>query len=144
MHIPHSFIITSPLVIPSVRETNLRLTPVLGNSMVLINIALMYVQQVLFVDQQSLESQIELMVDNISPDLLYMYVSGDESLIPSAKTKLKEDITFFIYSCENFFRRSSITKELITVVARYGMYIRANHVIDDVAPHITVTVVKRF
>lgn len=140
----HNFIIRSPLVVPGIQEINNRLSHVLGSSIVLINITLMHMQQVLFPNKVSLNQQIDLMVDNISPDMIYLYVGGDESLIPEGKTKLKEDIVSFIRLSECFFQGIPFVKELMDVTAKQGAYIRANHVIDDIAPHITITVVKRF
>lgn len=145
MYINFDCMVLSPLNIPHIRETHNRLIPVMGDSIILVNIALMFVQGVMFETPESLTSQIETMVESLSSDMLYMYVSGQTALLPQAKNKIREDIHEFIAGSVNYFQSQPFVLSLLSAAFAQNLYVRANDVVDDITqPYINVTVKPRF
>lgn len=144
MYINFKCVMTSPLTVPYLREVHNRLKPVVGDSLVLINLALMYYQKVMFVTQQQLEHQITVMIDTLPPDMMFMYVGGQGDLLPQAKVKLREDIWAFLNGTINFIAGQQTIRSLMTAAFERSYYVRANHVMDDaLPPYLTVTVTPR-
>ncbi len=144
MYIDFKCMLLSPLVIPTLRETHNRLNPVVGSSLVLVNLALMHMQQVMFINPLQLELQIRTLIDNLPPDMLYMYVGGQDDLLPQAKQKLKEDIWSFINGSIHFFKGQRAALSLIEAAAMQHYYVRANDVMDNaLQPYLIVTVTPR-
>lgn len=145
MYINFDCIIPSPLNIPRARETYTRLTPIVGSSLVLINLALLYTQEVMITSIVEMTRQINIMVETLPPDMVYMYVAEQSELIPQAKVRIAEDIWEFLTLSINYFRSQPFIANLIVYANSQNMYVRANDVMDDVSqPYINVNVKPRF
>ena len=144
MYIDFTCIAASPLSVPQLREVHNRLQPVVGDSLVLINLAMMHYQQVMFVTPQQLAHQIDVLVETLPPDMLFMYVGGQGDLLPQAKIKLREDMWAFINGTINFIDGQQTIRALIAAAFERNYYVRANHVMDDaLQPYLIVTVTPR-
>lgn len=144
MYIDFTCIATSPLSVPQLREVHNRLQPVVGDSLVLINLAMMHYQKVMFITPQQLAHQIDVLVETLPPDMLFMYVGGQGDLLPQAKIKLREDMWAFINGTINFIDRQQTIRALIAAAFERNYYVRANHVMDDaLQPYLIVTVTPR-
>ena len=144
MYIDFTCIAASPLSVPLLVEVNNRLQPVVGDSLVLINLAMMHYQKVMFITPQQLAHQIDVLVETLPPDMLFMYVGGQGDLLPQAKIKLREDMWAFINGTINFIDRQQTIRALIAAAFERNYYVRANHVMDDaLQPYLIVTVTPR-
>jgi hypothetical protein len=144
MYIDFTCIVNSPLTIPYLKEIHCRLIPIIGNSLVLVNLTLLNIQGVMFSSTFSLENQIRTMIDTLPPDMLFMYVGGQEDLLPQAKVKIREDMWDFINGTTVFFRAQHSILNLMAAALERNYYVRVNHVMDDaLQPYLIVTVTPR-
>lgn len=144
MYIEQRGIIDSPLQNPPIRELAKQLSPILGDSAMLTNIALLYLQHVLYKSIEDIQSLVISLTDNISPDLYLLYSMHTTNVNDIQKNRilLQNQMLSFIEQTIKFYQQKATIQSLIQHYARQNLYFVVDRVIDDdyTAPYIELAI----
>lgn len=144
MYFDQKLVIKSPMILTPIKTLHDRLAVVVGDSLLINNIALMFAQGYIYTTENTILDVAISFGDNISNDMLFHYqsilgISADE-----ARESLKKDVYDFIIQAAHFFRNDYSIQIFLKQSAELNCYLCIDRVMDDASsPYIEASIKRR-
>ena len=134
MYLDQKIRIPSPLLDSEIKRIADSLSIILGDSILLTNIALLHSQGLTYTSDESIRLTAVSFADSVPPDMLKQYkltcgLGGDE-----LRNQIARQVYSFINESSKFFRNSRLLAPLFQELKTKNLYITTDRVSDDVFP----------
>lgn len=143
MYFDQRVVMKSPLIIKPLKDFHDRLAVVVGDSSLITNIALMYVQHVTYTTDESILEFASIFANMVPREMMFHYQSIIGETTIAARAALKNDIYIFIIQAAQFFRNDYTLNPILKQAAQQNCYLCVDRVMDDASPPYIEGSIKR-